>query len=273
MQCFRKIVAFFIEVCYNAVIMFSFVYKDIDFAHKVDNPSSPTEEYAKHLHSFYEILYFVSGKTEYTVESESRRLMPGDIIMIAPGQYHFADVNPKVKYERYVLKLPAEAIPEIVKRKLKNKGAFFADNRKFAEFFQRLDTYVENFDEEEAYTMLLCEIVMFLVTFCRKSKPQKATHNEFIDALLIYIDENIREPLSVAHLAKKFNYSNSFLNIEFKKHMKIPLMQYIKSKKIMEAHRLILSGAKKCKVAETFGFDTYSTFYRLYYKYVNPKNR
>ena len=54
--------------------MFSFVYKNIDFAHKLDKPSSPTEEYYKHIHSFYEILYFVTGKVTYTVESESRPL-------------------------------------------------------------------------------------------------------------------------------------------------------------------------------------------------------
>ena len=60
--------------------MFGFAYKNIDFAHKLDKPSSPTEEYYKHIHSFYEILYFVKGKTTYTVESETRRLNEGDIV-------------------------------------------------------------------------------------------------------------------------------------------------------------------------------------------------
>ena len=36
--------------------MFSFVYGNIDFAHKIDNPSSHTEEYYKHMHDFIEIL-------------------------------------------------------------------------------------------------------------------------------------------------------------------------------------------------------------------------
>ena len=66
--------------------MFSFVYKNIDFAHKLDKPSSPTEEYYKHIHSFYEILYFVTGKVTYTVESESRPMCEVDIVFIPHGK-------------------------------------------------------------------------------------------------------------------------------------------------------------------------------------------
>ena len=53
--------------------MFYFLHKNIDFAHKIDNPSSPTEDYFKHIHGFNEILYFVRGQVKYTVESETDR--------------------------------------------------------------------------------------------------------------------------------------------------------------------------------------------------------
>ena len=48
--------------------MFEFHYKDIYVSHKLDKPSSPTEEYHKHIHSFNEILFFVRGNVTYTVE-------------------------------------------------------------------------------------------------------------------------------------------------------------------------------------------------------------
>ena len=53
--------------------MFTFTYKNVDFAHKMDYASAPNDEYGKHMHPFLEILFFVSGDAEYTVESEKRK--------------------------------------------------------------------------------------------------------------------------------------------------------------------------------------------------------
>ena len=55
--------------------MFSFVYKDIDFAHKLDDSTTPSENFERHMHYFNEILYFVKGDVVYHVESESRQLL------------------------------------------------------------------------------------------------------------------------------------------------------------------------------------------------------
>lgn len=59
--------------------MFSFVSGGIDFAHKLDAASLPTESYYKHVHAFNEIIFFVEGDVDYTVESETRHLFPGGI--------------------------------------------------------------------------------------------------------------------------------------------------------------------------------------------------
>ena len=48
--------------------------------------------------------------------------------------------------------------------------------------------------------------------------------------------------------------------------MKISIMKYVKTKKLIAAHNDILSGLKKNEVAEMYSFDNYSTFYRLYIK-------
>ena len=81
-----------------------------------------------------------------------------------------------------------------------------------------------------------------------------------------HIDENIREPITLDSLAENFNFSKSYISNEFRKAMKIPIMQYVRAKKIIAAHRLILNGEKKRVVAEMFSFDDYSTFYRSYVK-------
>lgn len=246
--------------------MFNFVYKDIDFAHKLDKASSPSEEYFKHIHCFNEILYLVHGDLDYTVESETRHLNEGDLIFIPSGKFHFANVNSEVPYERYVLKFPDSVIPSYVNEKIKPKGYFFADGSKYSGNFNILDIYAKQFTDDEIYTLFSCEAVKLIVMLCHEPAHPSKKHDDFVVELIDYIDANIQKPLTIQTLTDEFHYSKSFLNIEFKRRMHVPIMQYIRTKKAIAAHQMILTGAKKSDVASLFGFDTYSTFYRTYKK-------
>ena len=53
--------------------MFNFKSDVIDFAHKIDEVSHPNEEYEKHMHIFYELLFLVKGDVIYNVEGESHQ--------------------------------------------------------------------------------------------------------------------------------------------------------------------------------------------------------
>lgn len=251
--------------------MFGFTYKDLDIAHKLDKPSSPTEEYYKHIHPFWEILYLVRGNVEYTVESETKKLCEGDLVFIPYGKYHFATVDLSVPYERYVLKFPDSAVPDYVKNKLMEGSAFFTNSKKFGMVFSNLDAYIGNFTDIELYTLCICDIVKLIVLLYHEIQPS-SKRNEFIDELIGYIDENIDKPITMPLLTETFHYSRSHINNEFKKYMRIPIMQYVRSKKIIAAYHMILSGMKKNETAEKFGFETYSTFYRAYKKFMKDNN-
>ena len=126
---------------FRAIIenMFQFVYKDIDFAHKLDQASSPTENYEKHIHYFNEIVLFVTGDANYTVETELRKLQPGDIIYIPSGKYHFATVNSESRYERYVLKFPDEYVHKYIKQKRETSSCFLGNAYRYFEVFKNFD--------------------------------------------------------------------------------------------------------------------------------------
>ena len=102
--------------------MFNFVYKNIDFAHKIDPASQPKENYSRHLHYFNEIIFFVKGDVKYTVENKTKNLEEGDIVLIPSLNYHFATVNSKTEYERYILKFPSEFLPSHLIDKMKSGG-------------------------------------------------------------------------------------------------------------------------------------------------------
>ena len=100
----------------------------------------------------------------------------------------------------------------------------------------------------------------------RAASSERQNTNEFIDKIITYVDSHITESITLDSLASAFLFSKSYICNEFKKYMKIPVMQYIRSKKVLFAHSLILNGTKKCEAAEKVGFANYSTFSRAYQK-------
>lgn len=246
--------------------MFSLVKNNIDFAHKLDKPSSPTEEYFKHIHYFNEILYLVHGDIKFTVESETRQLAEGDLVFIPSGKYHFATVNQDLRYERYVLKFPDKFVPDFVHEKLNTGAYYFTNSKKYELIFNLFDGYIQEYNEDEAYTLFIAELLKLITMLCHEHAQLTEKHGDFIEQLIDYIDTHLQTPLTIQSLTEKFHYSKSFINTEFKRRMHVPIMKYIRTKKVIAAHQMILSGVKKTEVAEIFGFETYSTFYRIYKK-------
>lgn len=247
--------------------MFNFVYKSIDFSHKIDRPSVPSENYEKHMHYFNEILFFVAGDVDYTVENETFKLSPGDLLIIPSGKFHFASVNLSVPYERYVLKFPDSILSNHLIDKKNSLPTIFNEMKKFILLFENLEDYFNrNADRDDVYELFISELMKILVFVGHEKSNPISRKNDTITSIINYIDANIHNKITLDSIAESFNFSKSYISNEFKKYMRTPIMQYVRSKKIIAAHLMILNGAKKTEAAEAFGFDTYSTFYREYVK-------
>ena len=250
--------------------MFNFVYGEIDFAHKLDKAGSPSEDYGKHMHHFYEILFFVKGDVLYTVESNTEKLEEGDLIIIHPGQYHFAVVNGGLSYERYVLKFPSSLIPPYLEDKIKEKNIHFIRKSDYKNEFKQFDIYANDYqDIDDLYTLYICQLTKLIVSFCRQKQDTPSIVNTMISKVVKHIDDNIQSPLTLSDISEACHYSKSYICNGFKQNMKTSIMKYVRYKKMIAAHRMILSGEKKRVVAQKFGYDDYSTFYRAYKKVIN----
>ena len=245
--------------------MFNFVCRDIDFAHKLDSLPVEAPDFAKHYHDFCELFFFISGSTTYTVEEENHDLSPGDALLIQPGEHHFVTFRDRSPYERYVLKFPEEMLPEHIRDKVADRSAFFLGARAVQPIIERLDTYCEEYSGEDLYVLcknLVAEIVIALCRALPDAKPLVADNK--ITPILQYINQNLCLPLTIHDLCEKFFFSQSYICKEFRAYMKIPIMKYIRTKKIMAAHKKIMQGEKPTKIAEMYGYADYSTFYRSY---------
>ena len=252
--------------------MFKYVYKNLDFSHKYTFPSSmfggegKHEVFEKHSHPCCEILIFVAGDVFYTAGQKTTKLHPGDIICIAPGVEHFSMVNEEVAYERYVLKFPAEILPEFA-RKLSPDGYWFNGNgKRYMTMFSNFDQYVKKFNDEELYTLFGCDLVKLITFLHHDYFSARETDDPLVTQLGDYIDTHISDYISLQTLADAFHCSKSSIAKRFKQYTNMPVMQYIRKKKAIAAHGMIMSGTPKTIAAEKTGFENYSTFYRCYIK-------
>ena len=69
--------------------------------HNITN--TPTDSFALHCHSYFEIYYFVNGSVSYLVEGKRYEPKPHSILLLAPGTFHGVKVETAENYERYSL--------------------------------------------------------------------------------------------------------------------------------------------------------------------------
>jgi len=217
--------------------MFLYNYMDLEIAHKIDKKPVMQPDYTKHYHDFYEIYFFVRGNVLYTVEEEKKIFEKCDLVFIQPGQHHFVTFLDYTSiYERYVIKFQEHhLLPEFIEKNLSKRSAFFGINEKYTACFEKLDNLYNNYNTLELQLLFSNVITELLIELNRSKANEKTIKiDNKVNMIIKFINENLRQPLTVQDLCEKFHFSQSHLYREFYTHMKIPLMKYIRSKKILE---------------------------------------
>lgn len=253
--------------------MFNFNYKEIDFAHKLNGHTLPSDDFKKHMHDFYELIFFVHGDVDYMIESKSKKLVSNDIILIPAGLLHYGVANVDVEYERYVLKFPLRLINDTLAKEIQDFTCFSGNYPALKELFIKLDNIYNNYSDEHKYILMVNTLSEILINMQNKSKVSDELigvyHNPVVSKVIAYINENIKKNITLTDICNDLNFSRAHISNEFSRVMKIPVMTYIRYKKIIAAHQKILEGNVKInEVAYEYGFEEYSTFYRNYIKII-----
>lgn len=251
--------------------MFNFQYRDIDFAHKLNGHTLPSDDFKKHMHDFYELIFFVRGEVDYMIESKAKKLVPNDIILIPAGSLHYGVANQNHEYERYVLKFPINIIPESLAKELHELSGFSGNYSFLDRYFKELDTIVDNYKKEHAYILLINQLIRILIDMQNNNQKEDEgiQHNRVVAQVINYINDNIKKNITLNDICDALHFSRAHISNEFSKVMRVTVMTYIRYKKIIAAHQKILQGNVKVnEVAYEYGFQEYSTFYRNYVKII-----
>ncbi len=254
--------------------------RDFELQYKRDTYLKDVE---LHHHDFYEIYFLLSGDVTYLIESKIVHVMPGDLLLIPPGELHQVIIRPEMSvYERYVLWVSPQYIQKLssqisdlgiglnVSGHSGNQLRLEPEDR--SRVRDMLDLLAREGDSEAfGADLMRCGLLTQLLVTISRLVSQNGTRmyedtrtNRAVMQVMDYVNIHYAEPLSLDMLAEQFFVSKYHLSHEFNRQVGTSLYHYIQKKRLLIARQLLAQGKKPSAVHSACGFSDYTGFYRAF---------
>lgn len=225
-------------------------------------------------HSYWELTYVDKGELSTTIDRVSYHLKQGDLIFYAPMQFHTQSTFEKISSSYLTINF-----------KMNFNHADLLCNKIFS---LKRDSYfivtrlIEELSNDNLYSddLSLCYLKELIIQMLRldnshfHSKPtthmQQTYENELLNDILLYIDDNIYEKISVSTLCDHFCISTSMLHSLFRKNMNNTAKNYINELKLSKSKELIRNSTHTLsEISEMLGFSSIHYFSKKFKSYFN----
>ena len=225
-------------------------------------------------HSYWELTYVDKGELLTTIDGVSYHLKQGDLIFYAPMQFHTQSTFEKISSSYLTINF-----------KMNFNHADLLCNKIFS---LKRDSYfivtrlIEELSNDNLYSndLSLCYLKELIIQMLRldnshfHSKPtthmQQTYENELLNDILLYIDNNIYEKISVSTLCEYFCISTSMLHSLFRKNMNNTAKNYINELKLSKSKELIRNSTHTLsEISEMLGFSSIHYFSKKFKSYFN----
>lgn len=225
----------------------------------------------QHIHDYYELYVNLSGDVSFLVENTLYPIRRGDMIITAPNEFHRCVYHNDCVHEHFCIWM--KDIPfssEVLKNEFeKNKLIVLHSDEK-----QKLIDHC--FSLYEGYTTsdilqfhAIASFFEILNLICNRRKNVSyvqelpANFSQIID----YISCNFTSPTCcTSTICEKFYISKSTLCRYFQQHFQTTPSDYIESKRLSEAKKLLSSGASVQNACINSGFSNCSYFIKRFRK-------
>ena len=241
----------------------------------------PTRDiFPLHTHDDYEILCFLSGNADYSVEGNRYKLVPGDIIIMRKNESHHLILKSDTPYERIVVNFEfvgetgfEDLLAPFNNRVAGEKNIYRPSLLKDSNLIFCLKKLTSTRDK----TRQICWLLPFLDelnnVFELGKIHEKPTKDKATD-VINYINAHLTEEISLASISEEFFISQNHLNRLFKESTGTTLWDYVTLKRLVLAKEKLALGEKPTQIYRDLGFNDYATFFRAYRKHFgdSPKS-
>lgn len=241
------------------------------------------DAFSLHYHPFHKIVFFLSGGVTYLIEGKYYKLKPWDILLVAKNQIHMPIINPHEPYERFViwvndafLQQDANEEDDLLScfnRACEKQNILRLVDSDLQAMKHRLYALKDTIADKTFghHTLTQCLFLQLMVWLNRHylgtdSLVADVVYDTRIENLLLYINDNLHETLSIDHLAHMVYLNKYYLMHLFKEQIGYSIHQYIKEKRLIRASSYIKQGKILSEVCDLCGFGDYSSFVRAFKK-------
>ena len=248
-------------------------------------------EHQVHKHNHFEIIYIKNGRGKHFVNNNGFEYFGGEVFLLGPEDFHYFEIKEATNFAfirfmeiffkeeenefsswqetiKFLLYAPYQSYGSIVKK----------DGEKILlqHLFEAL-ILEYNTSHSSTYNLMIDSIMKAILTVLARNMINQTSainKNEKslqpIEPIIMYIRQNILQPemLRIDKMAERFNYSPHYLSIYFKKHMGMPIQQYILQYKLkLIENRLKYSTTSISEIAYDFNFTDESHLNKIFKKY------
>ena len=246
-------------------------YKDEDFYFMFSESKTQKGEthYNTHSHPRYEMMFIDEGCVEYLVENRRHELKKGDVLLVKSGILHFARTIVASPSKRYCIGFFPESIPHgNLAKEIFDKGEHFVlgENSLFSKLTNALCHKLENSNTNaKVFTKnLMDSLILALSEETLGAEEEPKSSDSSLKRIIDYINANLTTIKTMDDIADALFFSKSYLGHLFKKETNMGIMEYVRNKKVVRAHTLILNGEKPTEIYLECGFSNYPSFFRAY---------
>lgn len=256
------------------MLLFHYEDDEILLGHMLDSDASDLD-FPMHIHDNYELYCFVSGDAHYTVEGRVWKLEYGNTLLMRPGESHRIIIDSSKPYERYTLNFSDAALPEEFKGLLTNLEKKFPEEKTFfalSDFgaVTPLDLFVSacSGDYENPDLHIRALLPAFLSLLCTGYKNEINPHDSRSEGakMVDWVNKHLSERITLEALSNRFHRSISQTQRIFYAATGTTFGKYCKTKRLLQARRMISEGKSAESACFECGFNDYSAFFRLYKK-------
>ena len=226
--------------------------------------------YPHHLHDFIEFYILLEGDVSFAIESSVYKMNSGDAVVIKPNEMHNCILNNNSPHKHICFWFNCDnefLFGDFLKHEFgKNNLISPSEENKarLLSIYCELEIATGKNDKQRLLYLSLEMLDIFRKSLSLEvaSKPLPPLLKE----ILADIDLNFREISSINEVAKRFFISQSTLIRIFKANLRTTPKQYIETKKLSCARRLLKNGASVNYACLQAGFTDCSNFIRLFKK-------
>ena len=222
-----------------------------------------------HLHPQPELYLCLSGEVTVTVRNRTRVLSAGDLAVIFPNEIHsYTAHTPDTNAALIICDLAYTGRYTDTLLSNHPEDPFFSPDRIHPNVTYAIEEIIAEWalqQQSPVYAPLIQLILARLLPQLSLIRNKSSDHQELTYQIANYINEHFREPLTLGQLAQTLGMSKYHLSHLFSEKIGQNFLSYLSSIRLSYAcSRLAESDSSITDIAEEAGFESQSTFFRVF---------